>query len=105
MLTITSYCEPTMCVMSGWISLDIWLAQINLFFTFIYEYAKWHDPSRNRRQSFLEESYLGVFTQLNDYRILNAGCCGAWSSLPAVFLSCIYNFKIGIKTQKLFEMT
>ena len=79
--------------------------KLTFFLPLYMNMQKWHDPLRNRRQSFLEESYLGVFTQLNDYRILNAGCCGAWSSLPAVFLSCIYNFKIGIKTQKLFEMT
>ena len=54
-------------------------------------------------KALLEESYLRVFTQLNDYRILNAGSCGAWS-LPAVFLSCIYN-EIGIKTPKISEMT
>ena len=35
-----------------------------------------------RRQSILEESHLRVFTRLNDYRILRAGCCGAWSLLP-----------------------
>ena len=35
--------------------------------TFMHEYANWKDPLRNRRQSVLEESRLGVFTRLNDY--------------------------------------
>ena len=48
--------------------------------TFRHEYVKWLDPLLNRRQSILEESRL--FTRLNDYHILKAGCCGAWSLLP-----------------------
>ena len=45
----------------------------------MHEYANWHGPLPNRRQRFLEESHLRVFTQLNDYHILKAGCFGGWS--------------------------
>ena len=44
----------------------------------------------NRRHGFLEESHLRVFTQLNDYHILTAGCFGSWS-VHAVFLPRIYD--------------
>ena len=43
------------------------------------EYANWLSPLPSRRQRFLEESHLRVFTQLNDYHILKAGCFGVWS--------------------------
>ena len=45
----------------------------------MHEYANRHSPLPNRRQRFLEESHLRVFTQLNDYHILKAGCFGGWS--------------------------
>ena len=53
----------------------------------MHEYANWHGPLPNRRQRFLEASHL--FTQLNDYHILKAGCFEGWS-LRAVYFSCIY---------------
>ena len=56
----------------------------------MHEYVNWHDPLRNRRHRFLEESHLRVFTQLDDYHILTAGCFGSWS-LHAVFLPRIYD--------------
>ena len=70
----------------------------------MHEYANWHDPLQNRRQRFiLEESLLRVFTHLNDYHILKAGCFGGWS-LHAVFLPCIYDgsfvAEIGMKIAK-----
>ena len=52
----------------------------------MHEYVNWHD----RRHGFLVQSRLRVFTQLNDYHILKAGCFGSWS-LHAVFLPRIYD--------------
>ena len=70
----------------------------------MHEYANWYGPMRNRRQGFLEELHLRVFTHFNDYHHSNtarlnrdmdhvpikAGCFGVWS-LHAVFLSNIYD--------------
>ena len=67
----------------------------------MHEYAKWLNPLQSRRQNILEESYLHVFTQLDDYHILKAV---VERGLTCIILSCIYNgnfaAQIGIKYAK-----